>query len=266
MNGLYSIIQYCPDATRGELVNVGLVLALGDLQRIEARTALNHDRVRRLFEVRGQELKNLQETESSLVARIQRAGPELSKFEALAQFARLRVNDLRMTAPRSIDLSDFDVDFERLFSELVNPPGHRQTSESRLRLRLSSLFRRFLDHPDVLRNPRIAVPVIGRTMELDYSYKSGSRRFVKVQSLAENRAAGEALRVLTEWDLIKKHPTDETSGSSLVVPLPLARDSQQDDERDRLAKLFGEYGVQTFFEEELDSFERQVERDLAHAS
>ena len=47
--GYYSLIQYCPDLSRLEAVNVGVVLFCPEPRFIEARTSAGNDKPRRLF-------------------------------------------------------------------------------------------------------------------------------------------------------------------------------------------------------------------------
>lgn len=47
--GYYSLIQYCPDLSKAESVNVGVLLFCPDVKFIDARTSSGNDRVRRFF-------------------------------------------------------------------------------------------------------------------------------------------------------------------------------------------------------------------------
>ena len=49
MTGYYSLIQYCPDATRLEVVNVGLAVFRPDTRCLVARVSDDNSRVRRFF-------------------------------------------------------------------------------------------------------------------------------------------------------------------------------------------------------------------------
>ena len=47
--GYYSLIQYCPDLSRLEAANVGVLLFCPERQFIQARVSHNNDRIRRFF-------------------------------------------------------------------------------------------------------------------------------------------------------------------------------------------------------------------------
>lgn len=44
--GYYSLIQFCPDLSRHEMANVGVLLFVPDRKFISARTNTNNERVR----------------------------------------------------------------------------------------------------------------------------------------------------------------------------------------------------------------------------
>ena len=49
--GFYSVVQYCPDPSRAEAVNVGLVLLCVDPHALRVKMTGNHERVRKLFAI-----------------------------------------------------------------------------------------------------------------------------------------------------------------------------------------------------------------------
>ena len=119
MNGLFSLIQYCPDPSRGESGNVGLVLLCPDQGYLGVRVVEDHQRIAAFFGLDAVGVDDLQFAERSLVERIERSRESLMNLEALAQFARTRVNDLRMTPLTSVAVGDPEQEFEGLFGELV---------------------------------------------------------------------------------------------------------------------------------------------------
>lgn len=117
--GFYSVVQYCPDRFRAEAVNVGMILLCVDPHAVRVRMTDNYDRVSRLFSTSKSELKNLKLSVLGLRNRIEQSIDELRTPAELATFVASRANDLRLTEPRLVKLDDMEVDFERLFSQLV---------------------------------------------------------------------------------------------------------------------------------------------------
>ncbi len=256
--GYFSLIQYCPMPSRREVANVGVVLVCADRQFQEVLIARNHDRVRRFFGIRGQDLKNLQKLEGSLSFRIENAN--LRTVDALAEFARLRSNELVMTTPSFIAVDDPSMTLLALFREMVAPPTtvrHR----SDLRTQLGRLFKRYVSVQMASKDIQINVPVLDRPWDADFSYETQRMNYVRVQSIADKRSETEAIRVITEWDLLQRHHVTAT-GSELIVPLPTPVTQEQEVVRTKLRQLFGEYNVETVIEEEFSRYATKVQHEL----
>lgn len=118
--GFYSLVQYCPDRFRAEVVNVGLVLLCIDPHAIHIRMAESHHRVRNLFEMSKSDMNNLEISMKGLQNRIVESVNEIQTFEDLATFVASRANSLRLTEPRLTKVEKIEDDFERLFSQLVD--------------------------------------------------------------------------------------------------------------------------------------------------
>jgi hypothetical protein len=115
-NGIYSLIQYCPNRFRAEAVNVGLAVVCSDSKRLRVRLTTQFDRAQRLFGISKSEIDNLKLAAKAIQNRIEK----LQTHEELSAFACSRANDLRLTTPRIAKIKDVDADFERLFSDLVD--------------------------------------------------------------------------------------------------------------------------------------------------
>jgi len=116
----YSIIQYCPDAFRAESVNVGLVL-LEEKQQNKCGVTTDLSRVTKLFDMTSDDLVNLRVSLQGFLNQFEYS-PEMLTEAELTHFVNTRANDLRMTQPRLAKIKDFNVDFERLFRQLVDDP------------------------------------------------------------------------------------------------------------------------------------------------
>jgi len=100
LNCYYSLVHYCPDSSRLETVNVGVVLACPREKFVDAQFASTNTRVRRLFGKDGLDLPSLNNAKRALANRIRHSSRELSSESALAGFAASRGNDLTLTPPR----------------------------------------------------------------------------------------------------------------------------------------------------------------------
>ena len=118
--GFYSVVQYVPDAFRAEAVNIGLVLLRLEPHALRVRMTGNFDRARRLFGIGVPELTNLVFSASGFKSRVENSVEDFRTADDLAAFAASRANDVQMTSPRLAVLENFEADFERLFSKLVD--------------------------------------------------------------------------------------------------------------------------------------------------
>lgn len=117
--GFYSLIQYCPDRARAEMVNVGLIILNEETQAIDVKLTKNYDRVCRLFNIDATDLEILKFEAISLVGQMIIRSNDLRTFDELTQFIRSRANDFHLTDLRSVRLSE-DVTFESMFARLVD--------------------------------------------------------------------------------------------------------------------------------------------------
>ena len=127
--GHYSVIQYCPDRARAEAANVGVVLLVPDRGFIKARTAPGNDRVRRMFNLKGERLDHMNAAKRAFESRFEVEAVHFHCAEDLVRFAGTRGNELLLTPPRSIRVDDPDAELTSLFEEFV---GGRAPKERRV--------------------------------------------------------------------------------------------------------------------------------------
>jgi len=117
--GFYSVVQYVPDRSRAEAVNLGLVLFCQDTCVLRFRFLTDFNRVKSLFFVNE---ANLKFSVQSMHARLECLAATIRTIDELITFAASRGNDICITEPRFAKLQNINDDFERLFLLLVLPP------------------------------------------------------------------------------------------------------------------------------------------------
>ena len=75
----YSVVQYVPDAGRAEAANIGVVLCVPALNRIELRASPTLERVRKFFSPGKPQLHRINEAVKSLESRFDLQKKELCK-------------------------------------------------------------------------------------------------------------------------------------------------------------------------------------------
>jgi len=259
----YSVVQYCPDRFRAEAVNVGLVLLCLEPHALRVRMTRNHDRVRRLFAIARPELKNLKVSIFGLKSRIENSTQEFRTFEDLAGFAASRANDLRLTEPRLVKVDDLDVDFERLFAELVETQSTADLAVASpaevLPPALGNVFYRLQQARKIWRPGTITVPVYKRKLDIPYAYRNGVVNFVKPHVFpATKRAETQAATLAVNGDLIRKH--SQGGEKHLLIVVSTQETAKQADEiSEHVEPLFLEYGVRLVRPDNVEAFAKEVE-------
>jgi hypothetical protein len=103
--GYYSLIQYCPDPSRLEAANVGVVLFCPAKNFLEVRTAHRNDRIRRLFG-RDKDWKQINAIKLSVERRLKTDRDQFQEAADLERFATTRANAMRLTPPRAVLVED----------------------------------------------------------------------------------------------------------------------------------------------------------------
>lgn len=261
----YSVVQYCPDRSRAEAVNLGLVLLSLDPHAIRARMSSKQGRVRKLFSLSRSELKNLRVASRGMQLRIESDPDGFRSEEDLAAFAASRANDLRLTEPRLAKIDDFDADFERLFSRLVESGATESLAEELpaevLPPKLGEVFYRLQASNRIWKPGTVVVPVFGQKLDVPYAFRNGVVNLVKPHVFpASKRAEGQAALLAVNGDLIRKH-SPAGDKQKLIIISTQETSAQAKEIDDHVAPLFEEYRVRLVRPCEADDFAREVERD-----
>ncbi|HLK59726.1 MAG TPA: DUF3037 domain-containing protein [Chthonomonadaceae bacterium] len=120
LRGYYSIIQYCPDAARAEVANVGVVLFCPECKFLDARVSERNDRIARFFGRRSFDPEQVNNAKQALVNRLRVERDYFLTPEDLTHFAQTRANEIVLTLPRPMQVEDPVSDLNALFLELVN--------------------------------------------------------------------------------------------------------------------------------------------------
>lgn len=270
VKGYYSLIQFCPDASRLETVNVGVILLCPERGFLDARTCRANSRVRQAFG-RKVDAKALDLAKRAMENRVRGAREDVHSREDLAEFARLQANALMITAPRPMRVVDPEADLEALYQELVGgePQKRERRAEPEVKTRLDEIFRRPSLKDRIVVKPQVTVPVLDRRFSVPYAYQNGAFNLVRPEVFVadENNALGKAEKLMAEAAMIQRH-TERTDNPQRVIVIPEVLDA--DPAKDttgleaKIEALFREFAIRVVKPEELDAFAQEVERE-AHA-
>ena len=118
--GYYSIIQYCPDPSRLEAVNIGVALFCPELRFLKALFGRRRTRVSQIFGKQDWEFFALQQ--SALEARFDKEQEAFERLEDFELYASQRANAIRLTSPRPVKVENPQQELKNL---LHRPVGSR---------------------------------------------------------------------------------------------------------------------------------------------
>lgn len=131
--GYYSLIQYCPDAARAEVLNVGVILLVPASPNergkpdtpgwISARILRSNARLQRAFGIDSSRLGHIDAMKQSVVDRINAERYRFLEPSYLINYAQTRGNQILITLPRTIKvencISACVYELDHLFESLV---------------------------------------------------------------------------------------------------------------------------------------------------
>jgi hypothetical protein len=202
-------VQYCPDLSRLEVANIGVVVFCAELSYLDVRMSQNHTRISQMFGRGQRDLKRLKYVKAGLEEKLTSGRDDLASLEKLNHLAALHVNTIRMTRfmPCRVSASPQN-DLGTMFEELVEPK-HSDKPISKADALIKNLASRF-EVPGVSnrihRNLRVRIPVLDREEEIPYGYQNGRMNliapvvFPKTASALEDRAAKYAVEGKSLYD------------------------------------------------------------------
>ena len=263
--GYYSLIQFCPDASRLESVNLGVALFCPDARFIAAKISKSNKRAAKLVGRAGLDRPSLSSAKRALERRFEVDRDSFNSLEDLQRFVDTRSNVLKLTAPRPVKVFDPAEDLDNLFVELVGGIARHPTSQPMFP-ELDSFFQRLQQQGRAKLNWDVTVPVVGRPLHVPYAYRNGVWNLVKPQrfSSQESQAVGAAMRLALEGDLLHNHETDDDGKKNLIVVSTFDGNGSASQLQGRVERVLEEYHVKTVPASEIDSFLAEVEQE-AHS-
>ena len=218
--GFYSLVQYCPDRSRLEAANFGVVLLCPALGFLGIRIAPNNERIRRFFGDEAGDLSQVNAMKKMLVRRLN-DDVDLRQPEAFEKFRRVLSNELQISESRPVRVEDPHAELAQLYSELVEAkeqgePFLPPASFERLDEILSSAPFEKLIRRDV----RIHIPVLDKELTVPYSYQNGRLNLIQPHRFAQKTEATmlqDAFKTAVQGHLLFKNPLPDVGECRLVV-------------------------------------------------
>jgi len=262
LRGYYSVIQYCPDASRGEVANVGVVLFCPDCGFLEAKVAEGNDRIARFFGRSSFDPDCVNDAKHAIITRLDVERDRFRTSEDLSQFAQTRANEIVLTLPRPMKVENPVVELEELYNELV---GGRQIRTPRAHRNLGQQLRAIFERPairdKVLREEEVLIPITNTLLKVPYAFQNGTLNLVRPLTLTRSTVV-EAHQLAVDGDLLRRHASKMAQPATLLIALAAPDTPERRSIRDTAEKLFHEYALNTYREEQIEKLEEYVEAVL----
>jgi len=262
--GYYSLIQFCPDPSRLETVNVGVVLFCPEEGFLDAITSSDNRRAEKLVGRGNLEKAALNAAKFSLERRLEVDRDSFQSLEDLRKFIDSRGNWLTLTDSRPIKVFDAKAELENLFNELVGGVSLRMKRAQTKQLfpALNETFEKLHNEGRAQLNIKVRIPIMDRLINVPYAYQNGALNLVKPHHFSHNESSSvdAAMRLAVEGDLLQRHGSDIASNAQLVVVASFD-ETNSTALRGRISDLFNEYSVKNIIDEEIDEFLARVNQE-----
>lgn len=179
--GYYSIIQFCPDPSRLEAANVGVVLLCPELGFLDARMAPDNARIQKFFGRQSFDWSRVNSYKQGIRERLDIEGKDFRGPDDLEAFALRLGNAIQLTKPRPMTVRNPARDLDRLYEEVVTS-RKRPKSSGGFRRQLAERLARANLGRKLKRNIELEIPGLHKQIEVPFGYQNG--RFNLIQPVS----------------------------------------------------------------------------------
>jgi hypothetical protein len=217
--GYYSLIQYCPDPSRLEAANVGVVLFCPAKGFLGVRMARRNDRIRRFFGSADRDWDQINAIKLSIKKRLEADRGQFRELSDLERFAATRANAMRLTPPRPVLAEEPEKELQRLFDRLVGGPVQAETAK--VRHVLEQAFDSDADLAPLIRKQvTVTLPVFQRPLRVPFGFQNGRFNLIqptRFQGLPPGSILERAGKYAVEGELLYRHPDEHLGELKLIV-------------------------------------------------
>ncbi len=254
--GYYCLIQYCPDMSRLEAANIGVLLFCPERSFLQARMARDNRRIRHFFGRKDHDLSQINSFKMGIEERLEVEHSSIQSIDDLRNFIQLRANQIQITPPRPMRVNVPDEDLAQLFQDLVGGVTQKHTSLKRC------VWDRFTSaglEAKMKKDVRIHVPVFNRDVDIPYGYQNGRFNLIQPQAFDSREpsyASSKACRFAVEGRSLHETPDSQYGDLQLVVVgrfLP-----QDNDTKDTVRRILSKHEVRLYAEDDLPELVNEI--------
>jgi hypothetical protein len=243
--GYYSIIQYCPDPSRLEAVNIGVALFCPELRFLKAKFGRRRTKVSQVFGKQDWEFVALQQ--SAIEARLAREQDAFEKLEDFEAYVSRRANALTLTSPRSVKVDNPERELKHLLRRLVGSQGETAQRAARISKELGNLLRSAGVGDRLQRDVTVHPPSLPKPMKVPFAYRNGKLNLIdpiqfegQTASTIFNRTSVQAV----EGEFLADYTDPKLGNLSLVIVANFTPDQKH--EQETAETVFKKHGVQMY--------------------
>jgi hypothetical protein len=241
--GYYSLIQFCPDPSRLEGINLGVLVYSPDDGRLVFRLTQSDQRIRKVFGQ--QDWDFIDRVRESVQSRLQS-----EKFETvhdLESYIAKRANVVQLTPLRPLKIGEIDQEVSALYRRLVE--SERVARQPRISTYLSRKLIEAGVEGLVKKSISIEIPTLKQPIRVPYGYQNG--RFNLISPIQFNPDQEDILtkagKSAIEGQLLYQNP-DPLLGDLRLVVIARFAARNESSSRELIGKIFKEHhvGLHTF--------------------
>jgi hypothetical protein len=165
--GYYSLIQFCPDLSRFEGVNIGVVLYSPSEKRLRVVISRSNQRIRKFFG--NQDWKFVNRAKAAIENQLK--SQQFQSVGEMEEYISKRANVIQMTSPRPMHVDDLETDVKDLHRRLVGGDLVER------RLRIDACLTQSLKDAGVVdmvrKSVKVQISEIKRSIRVPYGYQNG---------------------------------------------------------------------------------------------
>jgi hypothetical protein len=204
----YALIQYCPDPSRLEAVNIGVLVSCPQEGILKARVTESTLRIRKMFGQ--QDLELFKSAQKAIQSRLEHES--FHSLEDLQKFIGKRANSIQISPLRPLRISDLNADLRRLYERLVSKESARRP---RIDAQLASTFRDAGVEGLLRQSVSVQIPHLQRPIRMPYGYRNGRFNLIEPVQFTGDLLANAGKRAV-EGQLLYENP-DQTLGDLRLV-------------------------------------------------
>jgi hypothetical protein len=253
--GYYSLIQFCPDPSRLEGVNIGVLLYSSSEQRLQVEVTRNNHRITKFFGA--QNLDFVNRAKMSIQNQLRNQG--FVNVSELEEYISRRANVIQLTPLRPMQIGDIRADAKVLFERLVgiDPVERKRRIDGYLTDRLAQAGVEGL----VQKHPVVEIPDFKRAVRVPYGYQNGRFNLISPIQFDSNweQIFSKTSKSALEGKLLYKSP-DATYGEMRLVVIANFADDVENSDREFVKKTFDDHDVRLHTFEDLDPLVDDIRR------